>query len=756
MIKRIIYLLVPLAVVASCDKTKQPVPDDKTETKTTLTVSPSALSFAADGESHYVNVSSSGDWTADWDDNWITVSPASGTGNISVTVKADKNSMGERSGTVTFRDKGKTATATFTVKQAGYEKPVETAIVPNPDPLGQTKLSSTTYQLLIYSFADSDGDGIGDFKGIQNHLDYLDAIGATALWLSPAHPADSYHGYNVTDYKALNQEYGTETDFENLIDAAHKRGIKIYMDYVLNHSGKGHPWFIQALMGKSPYQDWYFISSNPSADFQEFPMLNGTDFKDGEWKPAVSGSPRLTITKTDEAEISGNANWNLWYWDGNGDKELRFVDNGDGSFYLVKQINDVCGMLLRRYRNWNNDSKFGAVPGSGTLVEGQPMDLVWQGADITFSGKGRYRIELSNVSVSNVRYLAGFDAGMPDLNYGDLSDVANNACFRELAASADKWIMMGVDGFRLDAVKHICGGYDSFNNEANQTFLKEWYNHCNATYKNNAGHTDDIFMVGEAAGGHALEKLYYEGLPSNFEFDYFNVLKNAVNGNTEWYVTSVNNFLSEHSRLRTDAITSLFMTNHDQNRAAEAFDKSEAKEKQAAAMLLTTPGKVFIYQGEELGYYGYGDHEYIRTPILWEWDKNLTHCAKAWAGGKIDTGMLTDERSVKTQESKDNSLLNVYRTWSRLRNTYAAFTDGTMTAGPAKSHFATWYLTGTDGSKFLVIHYTGSNEKGDTIDLSDDTSHPVALLGTGTLADKAGSTKKTLRLGPSSSVVFKL
>ena len=81
-----------------------------------------------------------------------------------------------------------------------------------PEYASGEKKGSISYQLLIYSFADSDGDGIGDFNGITQHLDYLDALGVSAIWLSPAHPADSYHGYDVTDYAALNPDYGTEAD----------------------------------------------------------------------------------------------------------------------------------------------------------------------------------------------------------------------------------------------------------------------------------------------------------------------------------------------------------------------------------------------------------------------------------------------------------------------------------------------------------------------------------------------------------------
>ena len=121
------------------------------------------------------------------------------------------------------------------------------------------KLADITYQLLIYSFADSDGDGVGDFKGIQNKLDYLSSLGVSALWLSPAHPTSSYHAYDVNDYYSLNPLYAVgqkttekaEADFKDLLAAAHQKGIKIYMDYVLNHSGKFNPWFQEAVSDPS-------------------------------------------------------------------------------------------------------------------------------------------------------------------------------------------------------------------------------------------------------------------------------------------------------------------------------------------------------------------------------------------------------------------------------------------------------------------------------------------------------------------------
>ena len=189
------------------------------------------------------------------------------------------------------------------------------------------------------------------------------------------------------------------------------------------------------------------------------------------------------------------------------------------------------------------------------------------------------------------------------------------------------------------------------------------------------------------------------------------------------------------------------MTNHDQDRAAEALGKNLAKEKQAAAMLLTTAGKPFVYQGEELGYYGTkgGGDEYVRTPMMW--NKSGSDCAKKGVS-KVDNAMLTSSISVEAQKADANSLLNVYKTWSRLRNIYPALAEGTMTVAPGNGGtIAAWYMT-AGSQKLLVIHNTAGTAKDVTV--KDDMSRAVGLLGTATY-DHA-----TLTLGPNSSVVFKL
>ncbi len=126
------------------------------------------------------------------------------------------------------------------------------------------------YEIFVRSFQDSNGDGIGDFKGLISRLDYLNDgdpntntdLGITGIWLMPIMPSPSYHGYDVTDYKAINPQYGTMDDFKQFLAEAHKRGIAVIIDLVLNHTSSKHPWFLEAIDPKSPKRDWYVWSAD--------------------------------------------------------------------------------------------------------------------------------------------------------------------------------------------------------------------------------------------------------------------------------------------------------------------------------------------------------------------------------------------------------------------------------------------------------------------------------------------------------------
>lgn len=102
------------------------------------------------------------------------------------------------------------------------------------------------YEIFVYSFCDSDGDGIGDLQGVISKLDYLEELGVTGIWMMPIHPSTSYHKYNVDDYYAIDPQYGTMEDFDQLMAECEKRGIKVILDLVVNHSGNNNPWFTEA------------------------------------------------------------------------------------------------------------------------------------------------------------------------------------------------------------------------------------------------------------------------------------------------------------------------------------------------------------------------------------------------------------------------------------------------------------------------------------------------------------------------------
>lgn len=120
------------------------------------------------------------------------------------------------------------------------------------------------YEIFVRSFYDSDGNGIGDFNGVTEKLDYLEDLGIGGIWLMPIHPSPSYHGYDVVNYYAVNPEYGTMDDFLRLLDEAHQRNIRVIIDLVLNHTSNQHPFFQAAMDVSSTYHDWYIWSDgNP-------------------------------------------------------------------------------------------------------------------------------------------------------------------------------------------------------------------------------------------------------------------------------------------------------------------------------------------------------------------------------------------------------------------------------------------------------------------------------------------------------------
>ncbi len=143
---------------------------------------------------------------------------------------------------------------------------------------------SVVYQIYPRSFCDSNGDGIGDLKGIISKLDYLKTLGVDVLWLCPIYqsPNDD-NGYDISDYQAIMKEFGTMDDFDELLAQSHTRGLRIVMDLVVNHSSDEHRWFVESRQSKdNPYRD-YYIWQESKAD-GSLPNNWGSWFSGPAWE----------------------------------------------------------------------------------------------------------------------------------------------------------------------------------------------------------------------------------------------------------------------------------------------------------------------------------------------------------------------------------------------------------------------------------------------------------------------------------------
>lgn len=586
-----------------------------------------------------------------------------------------------------------------------------------PDIILSEGPSGITYQVLVYSFCDSNGDGIGDFNGITSKLDYLKAMGVSALWLSPIHPASSYHGYDVLDYEAVNPEYGTEDDFRRLVSTASSKGISIYLDFVLNHTSKDHPWFTEAKNGPdSPYYDYYIFSEDPQSDIKagNIPMIrtegiNGYD--SGQWFSTVSGSTgsqkikftldwnekTLMAEQVDKIENSGSKGTGKYLYYGS-EQIAEFYGNGSSIYTLSLEFESSWGLLIRTSTtSWDNGTKWGAPSGQNRMSWGKTVNLSsTDSQDILAPGL-----------VINMYHSHFATSWFADLNYGSVTTCEQSPAFKAVAKAADKWIAMGVDGLRLDAVKHI---YHNASSNENPTFLKKYYDHCNASYKARGGE-GEFYMVCEVLDNYQVAAPYYTGTPACFEFSWWWKLRDRINGNNgNGFAADMIMFRNEYAKYRKDFIGAPKLSNHDEDRAGEELGKDAAKLKLAAAVLLTAPGGPFVYQGEELGYWGSkaGGDEYVRTPVMWTRAGGM---AEKKMSGKLDRNMLKASISVEAQTEDPNSILNVYRTFGKARSQYPALAKGDITEiTHTVPTIAAWTMS-YEGQTVVVVHNFGTESK---------------------------------------------
>lgn len=504
------------------------------------------------------------------------------------------------------------------------------------------KRADIYYEIFVRSFADSDGDKIGDLNGITEKLEYLNELGVAGIWLTPINPSPSYHGYDVEDYKAINPEFGTMEDFEGMIKRARELKIKVILDLVVNHTSKTHPWFVEACSSEdNPYRDYYLFGNTSTL---------GNDIAQGK------------IPMTNE--------------------------------YYPNQWHRVA---------------------SGT---------------------------------TNYSYMGWFSNWMPEVNYGAVDECENSETFKEMCDIAKFWIDKGVDGFRLDAIKHI---YQNENSDENPEFWRKFYDALKE-YKS------DIYMVGEMYASSSEIAPYYKGLQAHFEFEGWEKLKYAVNNNhAKWFPKDLLEYAAKYEAVREDYIQATKLSNHDEDRTRSVFDNSIDKSKIAAAIHLTVSGSPYIYYGEEIGMRGMKNHgdEYVREPFLWAPEREDEYRTK-WIAPAFSVDALVD--SYKLQKGDSKSIWRLYEKFIELRNTYPALAHGEM-------RLPDGFDDGESGDKHLMIFYRVAQEESlyvihnvsraeSTYKIPETLKRPIADFGGVEVTLEGGRHK--VKMPPYTTVIFEM
>ncbi len=433
------------------------------------------------------------------------------------------------------------------------------------------------YEIFVRSFYDSDGDGIGDLQGVIQKLDYLNDgdpatttdLGVTGLWLMPVTQSPSYHGYDVTDYRQIEDDYGTMEDFHALLNAARARGIAVIVDLVLNHTSSQHPWFVASAAGDPDYADWYV------------------------WEDADPG-----------------------------------------------------------YR-------------------GPSSQVVWIPRD------GRY-------------YYAVFWDGMPDLNYESAAVTA------EMHDVARFWLEdVGVDGFRLDGIKHLI---EEERQQENTPSTHQWLQEFNAFVDSV---NPDALTVGEVWSSSFAAAQYVSSgeVDITFEFGLAQAVMQSLAVGANYPLVGVQNSIFS---LYPTGQMATFLTNHDQNRVMSQLRGSVDTAKVGASLLLTLPGIPFIYYGEEIGMQGMKPDERIRTPMQWDSTPQTAGFTSAEPWEPLSTGN-EEGVSVADQTGDPTSLLSHYRSLIRLRGEHLALRQGSFVEVTSDDSAVFSYLRVTPDETLLVV-----------------------------------------------------
>jgi glycosidase len=470
--------------------------------------------------------------------------------------------------------------------------------------------NGVNYEVFVLSFADGNGDGKGDFKGLTSKLDYLSQLGVGGIWLMPIMNSPTYHKYDVTDYKSIHPDYGTIEEFKEFVDEAHKKNIRVIVDLILNHTGADHPWFQEAIKGK---------------------------------------------------------------------------DNKYHDYYVWARKDSIRGQIAKKQISFDSDNitQWHAVNGD-TLAE---------------------------------HYYGFFWGGMPDLNFD------NPAVKAEFVDIGKFWLNeMKVDGFRLDAAKHIFPTDRATDNHAFWVWFREEMQKIKP----------DVYLVGEVWSKAEDVAPYLKGLPALFNFDLGYAITSAVASgrDTTGLITSYKKIIDFYNASTSNYIDATFLRNHDQVRVLSELNNDEQKAKMAAAILMTLPGTPYVYYGEEIGMKGLKPDEYIREPFIWDKD-HKDPLQTTWEEPRYSTEKSVVPLSVQKADPK--SIYNFYRDWIEYRNDSKAMTYGSIELAPVEINEVVSFFRVKDGDKLFVLHNISDVEVTVRVDLDelyrlDYTTNPAVEL----------------------------
>lgn len=430
------------------------------------------------------------------------------------------------------------------------------------------------YEVFIPSFSDSNQDGIGDLPGLISKLDYIQDLGATAVWISPVHPSPSYHKYDVSDYYAIDPVYGTMQDMDKLISELHQRNMKLILDLVINHTSAEHPWFIQSSTSPdNPYRDYYV------------------------WKDFNSVQDEIK-KKTTTFDSDNITQWHQW----KDDKEV---------------------------------------------------------------------------------YYGFFWKGMPDLNF-------DNPKVREEVYKIGRfWLTKGIDGFRLDAARHI------FPDERFDDTRKFWEEF--RTEMVNA--KPDVMLVGEVWLDPVQLASLFKGLPSLFNFELTKSIPESINsGQPQRFIDSYTHIDTSYRNANIPFEDAVLLSNHDMNRIRSSLHGDISKSKLAASILLTLPGTIYLYYGEEIGMLGMKPDENNREPFLWGDGISDTHWMKA------RYSVSPNVTPASAQNDDPDSIYNYYKKWIALRRQHPDMEGSKLDFLKVDAPGVLAYtLTGLT-EKYMVVH----------------------------------------------------